>query len=102
MQPSELEGSRGPQLRLLAFAQAPLGGQRLRQSAKVSGHKVRSFLEKLGLALSGGYLLGAQSWAFSNWKWPGLSTFALPVLVFALVLLDVQAGQREPAFEPRA
>ena len=48
-------GSTGPQLRLLAFAQVTHRSQLIRQGAKVGGHKIRSFLEKLGLALGGGY-----------------------------------------------
>jgi hypothetical protein len=39
--------------------------------------------------LSIGYLLGFRAWALSRWQWPLFATFALPVLVFALILLDV-------------
>lgn len=47
------------------------------------------------LVLSAAYLLGAQAWALKGWWWPGLATFVLPVLVFALMLLDVQGPRRQ-------
>lgn len=43
----------------------------------------------LSLILSGAYLLGARTWAFSMWRWPFFATFILPILVFALMFLDV-------------
>jgi hypothetical protein len=49
--------------------------------------------------LSGAYLLGWQGWAFSAWKWPFLSTFALPVFVFALIYLDVRSVPRGSQLE---
>lgn len=42
------------------------------------------------LSLSAVYLLISQAWALTAWKWPFFATFALPVLIFALVLIDVQ------------
>jgi hypothetical protein len=44
------------------------------------------------LTLSGAYLLGSRAWALSAWKVPFFATFSLPVFVFALIFLDVQAG----------
>jgi len=44
--------------------------------------------------LSAIYLLGAPGWALSRWQWPFFATFALPVLVFVLIFLEVQAKQR--------
>jgi hypothetical protein len=41
------------------------------------------------LSLSGAYWLASPAWAFSGWKLPFFTTFALPVIVFALMLLDV-------------
>jgi hypothetical protein len=46
------------------------------------------------LGLSGAYLLVSPAWALMVWKWPFFATFALPVLVFAMILLDVQGRQR--------
>jgi hypothetical protein len=42
------------------------------------------------LTLSGAYLFGSREWALSGWKWPFLATFTLPVLVLALMFLDMQ------------
>ncbi len=42
------------------------------------------------LTLSTVYLLGYSAWALYRWKWPFFATFALPVLVFALILMEVQ------------
>ncbi len=36
------------------------------------------------------YLLASQTWAMDGWKWPFFATFALPVLIFALMLVDTQ------------
>lgn len=44
------------------------------------------------VGLSGTYLFVSPSAALSGWKWPFLATFAMPVLIFALILLEVQAG----------
>jgi glycosyl transferase family 87 len=41
------------------------------------------------LTLSGAYLLGWETWAFNRWTWPFYATFAVPLLVFALIVLDV-------------
>jgi hypothetical protein len=48
------------------------------------------------LSLSAAYLLGWRAWAISAWKVPFFATFSLPVFVFALIFLDVQAAQRPP------
>jgi hypothetical protein len=54
------------------------------------------------LILSGVFLLVSQTWALNRWHWPFLATFALPVIVFALILLDTiflgrrsQVGKKE-------
>jgi hypothetical protein len=47
------------------------------------------------LTLSGAYLLVSREWALSGWKWPFFTTFALPVLGFVLIFLDVHGLQRE-------
>jgi hypothetical protein len=44
------------------------------------------------LGLSCVYLFASPSWALSGWKWPFFATFTLPVVVFALVFLDVRAS----------
>jgi hypothetical protein len=41
------------------------------------------------LGLTGAYLFVSPAWALSGWKWPFFATFALPVLVFALIFLNV-------------
>ncbi len=46
-------------------------------------------------SLSATYLLGARASALSRWQWPFFATFALPMLVFVLVFLDVQGAQHE-------
>ncbi len=46
-------------------------------------------------SLSATYLLGVPAWALSRWQWPFFATFALPMLVFVLVFLDVRGAQRE-------
>ena len=45
------------------------------------------------LGLTAAYLLGARSWALSGWKLPFLATFTLPVLIFALMLLDARQSR---------
>jgi hypothetical protein len=45
------------------------------------------------LGVSGAYLF-APAWALSGWWWPFLATFAVPVLVFALILLNVRGTPR--------
>jgi Glycosyltransferase family 87 len=42
------------------------------------------------LFLSAAYIFGFREWALRGWWWPGLATFALPVLVLALMLVDVR------------
>jgi hypothetical protein len=49
------------------------------------------------LSLSGAYLFASQAWALSGWKSPFFTTFALPVLVFALMFLDVRGSQLRSA-----
>jgi hypothetical protein len=40
------------------------------------------------LSLSAACLFVSQTWALDRWQWPFLATFALPVVVFALIFLD--------------
>jgi hypothetical protein len=40
------------------------------------------------LSLSAASLFVSRTWALNRWQWPFLATFALPVVVFALILLD--------------
>jgi hypothetical protein len=54
------------------------------------------------LSLSAAYLLASPAWALRGWKWPFFSTFTLPVLVFALILLDVQGTRLSGAVLSRA
>ena len=46
------------------------------------------------LCLSAVYVLGSPAWALGRWQWPFFATFAVPVLVFVLVFLDVQPTRR--------
>jgi hypothetical protein len=49
------------------------------------------------LGLSGAYLFASPAWALRGWKSPFFATFILPVLVFALMLLDVRRSRlQEP------
>jgi hypothetical protein len=43
------------------------------------------------IGLSGVYLFVSRPAALSGWKWPFLATFAMPVLIFALILLEARA-----------
>jgi hypothetical protein len=41
--------------------------------------------------------LTSPAWALDRWRWPFFTTFALPVLVFALMLIDVKScSQGDP------
>ncbi|MFY9743170.1 MAG: glycosyltransferase family 87 protein [Candidatus Sulfotelmatobacter sp.] len=42
------------------------------------------------------YLISPEQ-AMNGWKWPFFATFALPVLIFALTVIDVQGDLRGPA-----
>jgi hypothetical protein len=44
------------------------------------------------LGLSAAYLIVSRSWALSGWKWPFFATFAVPVLMFALMLVRLRFG----------
>lgn len=55
------------------------------------------------------YFLGDHTWALSRWRWPFFATFALPVLIFVLIFLEVQEHaaskstvEDDPANQPRA
>jgi MFS family permease len=41
------------------------------------------------------YLLASRSLALDGWKWPFFATFALPVLIFALMLAETRNGLKE-------
>jgi len=41
------------------------------------------------------YLLASRSFALDGWKWPFFATFALPVLIFALMLAETRNGLKE-------
>jgi hypothetical protein len=47
-------------------------------------------------ALCTTYLISPEQ-AMNGWKWPFFATFALPVLIFALTVIDVQGDLRGPA-----
>ncbi len=53
------------------------------------------------LTLSGAYLFGSRVWALGGWKWPFLATFTLPVLVFALMYLDMKNSPHLSSAGPR-
>jgi hypothetical protein len=41
------------------------------------------------------YLLASRSFALDGWKWPFFATFALPVLIFALIFVETRNGVKE-------
>jgi hypothetical protein len=43
----------------------------------------------VSLGLTAGYMFVARAWAIQHWKLQFLATFILPILVFALMLVDV-------------
>jgi hypothetical protein len=55
---------------------------------------VWQWLASLGLSIT---FFFAPAVALDAWKWPFFATFALPVLVFALILMDVQSLVRNSA-----
>lgn len=48
------------------------------------------------LSLSIGYLF-SPAWALNQWTWPFFATFALPVIIFALILLDTLSHESASA-----
>ena len=48
------------------------------------------------LSLSIGYMF-SPAWALERWTWPFFTTFAVPVLIFALIFLDVLSSVRTVA-----
>ncbi len=44
------------------------------------------------LGLSAAYLFVSRAWALKGWKWPFFATFAVPVLMFALMLVRLRFG----------
>jgi hypothetical protein len=71
-----------------------VSGSRALRFAYVAGACALAWQWMGSLFLSGSYLLGSKEWAMSAWKLPFFATFALPVFVFALMLLDVHRSQR--------
>jgi hypothetical protein len=77
-------------------------GSRALRFAYVAGAFALAWQWMGSLFLSGAYLLGSfftsymglRAWAISGWKLPFFATFALPVFVFALILLDVRGIER--------
>ncbi len=77
-------------------------GSRALRFAYVAGAFALAWQWMGSLFLSGAYLLGSffapfvglRGWAISGWKLPFFATFALPVFVFALILLDVRGKER--------
>jgi hypothetical protein len=51
-------------------------------------------------ALTAVFLSSATGWALSGWKVPFFATFTVPVLVFALMFLDVRYGQLQKLERP--
>jgi hypothetical protein len=77
-------------------------GSRALRFAYVAGALALAWQWMGSLFLSGAYLIGSafasfrglNAWAISGWKLPFFATFALPVFVFALILLDVRGKER--------
>ena len=49
------------------------------------------------LGLTATYLFGSRAAALDGWKWPFFTTFALPVLVFAIMLVEVRSRGVAPS-----
>ena len=49
------------------------------------------------LGLTATYLFGSRAAALNGWKWPFFTTFALPVLVFAIMLVEVRSRTAAPS-----
>ena len=66
--------------------------------ARAPAHRIVAFAAMLALVwpwiaslgLSAAYFLRSPEWAMSRWQWPLWTTFYLPVLVFALALLNLR------------
>jgi MFS family permease len=43
------------------------------------------------------YILASPSFALDGWKWPFFATFALPVLIFALMLVETRRAANHAA-----
>jgi hypothetical protein len=50
------------------------------------------------LTLAAGYFLFSRRWALERWTWPFFATFALPVLVFALVAIALDRAANADGF----
>ena len=53
------------------------------------------------LSLSAAYFV-SPAWALDRWRWPFFTTFALPVLVFALMLMDVKSNRKRYCVSDKA
>ena len=72
-----------------------IAGSRMLRFGYVAGAFAMAWQWMASLFLSGAYLFGWREWAFSGWKAPFFATFALPVFVFALILLGMQRRQNQ-------
>ena len=54
----------------------------------LSGAVVLAWQWIASLSLCVASLFVSRTWALNRWQWPFLATFALPVIVFALIFLD--------------
>jgi hypothetical protein len=68
--------------------------------AYLAGALVLAWQWIASIGLTGGFLFGATAWALRGWKWPFFATFTLPVLVFALIYLDVRRAQLQKPDRP--
>jgi hypothetical protein len=67
-----------------------LTGSRARGLAYLAGGLAVAWQWAASLSLSVIYLLGLQAWALKGWTWPFFATFAVPVLVFAMILVNMR------------
>jgi hypothetical protein len=67
-----------------------LTGSRARRLAYLAGALAVGWQWAASLSLSVIYLLGLRAWALKGWTWPFFATFAVPVLIFAMILVNMR------------
>lgn len=68
-----------------------LSGSRAQRFLYVAGAFALVWQWIAALGLSAAYFFGSPEWALNGWKWPFFATFAVPVLIFALTVIDVRS-----------
>ncbi len=81
-----------PAILLLARDHTFFSRSRGRRWLYLAGALILAWQWLASLGLCGAYLW-SPAWALGRWQWPFFTTFALPVFVFALTLMDVLSHQ---------